>query len=52
MVIRYQDHPATATKPPVEVKPALLEGDRVICVETVTDAFGYATARVWIASDE
>lgn len=52
LVIRYQDNPASAAKPPSETKPALLPGDRVICVETVKDAFGYATARVWIASDE
>lgn len=49
--IRFEDHPAdtnAVASPPQLFTPMLGDNERVICVETTKDPFGYATARVWI----
>jgi hypothetical protein len=47
-VLRFEDHPTRTQFPPLNVRPMLLDGERVLNVETVKDSFGYAAARVWI----
>jgi hypothetical protein len=53
--IWHQDFPTNGPKlrprgEPVELLN-LLDFERVICVETLTDAAGYATHRVWVARE-
>lgn len=50
---RFVDVPGVGTEPPMGVWHVHLEpGERVVSVETVKDAFGYARARVWLVSGE
>lgn len=52
MKIRFADWGSTSGQPPHEIDQGLAKGERVINVETVKDAHGFAFARVWIAQDE
>ena len=51
--LRFEDHrkDSGGTEPPSLFRPTLLPGERVVSVETVKDAHGHASARVWIGLD-
>lgn len=57
MRLRFEDHRSDTggTSPPQNFDVALRLGDgfitateRIVCVETIKDSFGYTHARVWI----
>lgn len=50
MTLRFEEHHTEprGPNPPQGFTPMLADNERVVSVETVKDAFGYAAARVWI----
>ena len=52
-ILRFEDHYSDPRGPcpPQNIAPMLRENERVVSVETVKDAFGYAAARVWILKE-